>query len=213
MFDRFATHKAALVVVDLQNDYCHPDGVYPRNELTCFSMSSVVRATASAVRRAKQCSIPVIYLKMTWSTDANGYPVDSGLIVEYSRPFLRKEGLRRGTWGAELLSELPAGDYEIEKTRYSGFHNTSLEPLLRGLGAETILLAGVVTNMCVEATARDAFHRDFRAVVLRDCVSGFSRELHDASLKTLEIFTRVASSDEVLNALEGAGTAMAVRGV
>jgi nicotinamidase-related amidase len=116
--------------------------------------------------------------------------------VEHSRPFLRTEGLRRGTWGAEVVAEMPPPDYEVEKTRYSAFHNTSLEPLLRGLSVDTVMLAGVITNVCVEATARDAFHRDFRVVVLRDCVSGFSRELHDASLRTMAIFTRVETSVE-----------------
>jgi ureidoacrylate peracid hydrolase len=109
---------------------------------------------------------------------------------------------------------MPAPDYDIEKTRYSGFHNTHLDALLRGLGVDTVLLAGVITNMCVEATARDAFHRDFRFVVLSDCVSGFNPELHEASLKTLSIFGRVASSEELLRQLDAgeplaAGTARA----
>jgi ureidoacrylate peracid hydrolase len=94
---------------------------------------------------------------------------------------------------------MPPPDYVIEKTRYSGFHNTALEALLRGLDVSTIYLAGVITNMCVEATARDAFHRDFRFVVLSDCVSGFSRKLHDASLETLQIFGRVAASSDLFN--------------
>jgi ureidoacrylate peracid hydrolase len=193
-----AAGKSALVVVDMQNDYCHSRGVYPRNALKCFDMESVVAATARAVTACKERGIPVIYLRMAWNTDATGFPIDAGLIVEQSRPFVRTEGLRRGTWGAEVLEELPPPDYIVDKTRYSGFHNTGLEALLRGLRVETIYLAGVITNMCVEATARDAFHRDFRFVVMSDCVSGFSRKLHDASLETLQIFGRVKTSDELL---------------
>src|SRR5829696_8884974 len=128
MTDPLAKQKSALVVVDMQNDYCHPDGVYPKNELRCFSINHVIGAIASAVRGAQEQRIPVIYLQMMWNTDPQGYPVDAGLIVEHSRPFLRAGGLRRGTWGAEVLSELPQPDYRVEKTRYSGFHNTSLEP-------------------------------------------------------------------------------------
>ena len=198
--DRATLTNAALVIVDLQNDYCHPDGVYARNGLTCFSIDNVIRRSAAAVVWAKGAGLPVIFVRMMWRSDASGYPIDAGLIVEHSRPFLRKEGLRRGTWGAEIVSEMPTPDYEVEKTRYSAFHNTSLEPLLRGLAVETVVLAGVITNMCVEATARDAFHRDFRAIVLRDCVSGFNQELHDASLRTMAIFTRVMTSKEVLEA-------------
>jgi ureidoacrylate peracid hydrolase len=194
-----ASAKAALVVVDMQNDYCNALGVYPRHGLNCFDMGSVVQATGGAVAACKARAIPVIYLRMAWNTDASGFPIDAGLIIEQSRPFIRTEGLRRGTWGAEVLTELPPPDYVIEKTRYSGFHNTGLEALLRGLSVDTVYLAGVITNMCVEATARDAFHRDFRFVVLSDCVSGFSRKLHDASLETLQIFGRVLASSDLFN--------------
>jgi ureidoacrylate peracid hydrolase len=193
-----AADKCALTVVDMQNDYCHSRGVYSRNDLKCFDIQNVVAATAGAVTECKRRGIPVIYLRMAWNTDASGFPIDAGLIVEQSRPFIRTEGLRRGTWGVELLEELPAPDYVVDKTRYSGFHNTGLEALLRGLQVETIYLAGVITNMCVEATARDAFHRDFRFVVMSDCVSGFSRKLHDASLETLQIFGKVKKSHELL---------------
>src|SRR6202790_5401867 len=191
--------KDALVVVELQNDYCNAGGVYPRHGLKCFDMDRVVTATAAAVTACKTRAIPVIYLRMAWNTDARGFPIDAGLIIEQSRPFIRTEGLRRGTWGAEVLAEMPPPDYVVEKTRYSGFHNTALEALLRGLGVDTVYLAGVITNMCVEATARDAFHRDFRFVVLSDCVSGFSRKLHEASLETLQIFGRVEASSDLFN--------------
>jgi ureidoacrylate peracid hydrolase len=191
--------KAALVVVDMQNDYCNAGGVYPRHGLNCFDMDSVVPATIAAVTTCKTRAIPVIYLRMAWNTDASGFPIDAGLIIEQSRPFVRTEGLRRGTWGAEVLAEMPPPDYVVEKTRYSGFHNTALEGLLRGLDVDTVYLAGVITNMCVEATARDAFHRDFRFVVLSDCVSGFSRKLHEASLETLQIFGRVEASSDLFN--------------
>jgi ureidoacrylate peracid hydrolase len=191
--------KGALVVVDMQNDYCNERGVYPRHGLNCFEMNGVVPATVAAVTTCKTRAIPVIYLRMAWNTDAHGFPIDAGLIIEQSRPFIRTEGLRRGTWGAEVLAEMPPPDYVVEKTRYSGFHNTALDALLRGLDIDTIFLAGVITNMCVEATARDAFHRDFRFVVLSDCVSGFSRKLHDASLETLQIFGRVAASSDLFS--------------
>ena len=191
--------KGALVVVDMQNDYCNTRGVYPRHGLNCFDMNGVVSATVAAVTTCKTRAIPVIYLRMGWNTDAHGFPIDAGLIIEQSRPFIRTEGLRRGTWGAEVLAEMPPPDYVVEKTRYSGFHNTALDALLRGLDIDTIFLAGVITNMCVEATARDAFHRDFRFVVLSDCVSGFSRKLHDASLETLQIFGRVAASSDLFS--------------
>jgi len=118
--------KGALVVVDMQNDYCNARGVYPRHGLNCFDMDSVVPATAAAVATCKARAIPVIYLRMAWNTDARGFPIDAGLIVETSRPFIRTEGLRRGTWGAEVLAEMPPPDYVVEKTRYAEIQQLGL---------------------------------------------------------------------------------------
>jgi ureidoacrylate peracid hydrolase len=198
MADPDVLRDTALIVVDMQNDYCHPQGVYPRHGFSCFSIDDVVVKTVSTVKRCRELGIPVIYLRMVWRTDGRGYPVDAGLIVDESRPFLRQEGLRGGTWGAKILEQMPEGDYIVDKTRYSGFYNTALETLLRGLHVDRVLLAGVTTNMCVEATARDAFHRDLRFAVLSDCVSSFDRELHHASLKTLAVFGRIGASTELL---------------
>ncbi len=198
--------KCALVVVDMQNDYCHVDGTYSRNGFVCFDMDNVLSSCIAAVEGCKSRKIPVIYVRMVWNSDAQGYPIDAGLIVDQSRPFLRTQGLRRGTWGAEVMAGMPTPDYVVEKTRYSGFHNTSLEPLLRGLSVDTIMLAGVITNVCVEATARDAFHRDFRIVVLSDCVSGFNRKLHDASLETLQLFGRVTTAASIFDEKAGSKT-------
>src|ERR1700730_2380521 len=176
--------KEPLVVVDMQNDYCNAGGVYPRHGLKCFDMDRVVTATAAAVTACKTRAIPVIYLRMAWNTDARGFPIDAGLIIEQSRPFIRTEGLRRGTWGAEVLAEMPPPDYVIEKTRYSGFHNTALEALLRGLEVESIYPAGVIPNSCFGPPAPVPCPRASRFVVLSACVPAFSRKLHDASLET-----------------------------
>ncbi len=191
--------RPAFVVVDMQNDYCHANGIYPRNGFKCFEIDATVGTTIATISRCKERRIPIVYVQMMWNSDAQGCPIDAGLIVDQSRPFLRDEGLRRGTWGVEMLAEMPAPDYSIEKTRYSGFHNTSLEALLRGLVVDTVILAGVVTNVCVEATARDAFHRDFRFVVLSDCVSAFNRKLHEASLENMQIFGRIVKSNHLFS--------------
>ncbi len=196
---RLEPKRLALVVVDMQNDFCHPKGAYPRHGVVCTSLDKAVPTLVKVVHRCKELKIPVIYIRFVFRTDSRGYPVDAGLIIQEStRDFLRREGLRQGTWGAQVIDELPPPDYEVEKTRYSGFHNSHLEALLRGLGVDTVLLAGVVTNVCVEATARDAFHRDFRVVVLSDCASSFDPQLHEASLKTVGIFGKVITSKAIL---------------
>ncbi|NED55948.1 cysteine hydrolase, partial [Micromonospora aurantiaca] len=104
-----------------------------------------------------------------WADDA-----DVGLLAQRS-PFLREQGLRRGTWGCELVTGLDRapGDHEIVKPRFDAFHRTGLDDLLRDLGVETLVMAGVRTDFCVESTVRAAFFRDLKAVVAREAVAGY----------------------------------------
>ena len=75
-----------------------------------------------------------------------------------------------GTWDAEIVDELKpeSGDIVVKKSRYSGFHATRLETVLRSLHAETLVMCGVTTHFCVECTARDAHMRDYRVFVASD---------------------------------------------
>ena len=74
----------------------------------------------------------------------------------------------------------------VKKFRYSGFHSTQLENLLRALGRDTIAITGVATNVCCDSTSRDGAMRDFKVVFLSDCSASFSQQEQDATLKNLE---------------------------
>lgn len=76
-----------------------------------------------------------------------------------------------------------AGEHQIEKFNYGAFHATTLEPVLRSLGVESVVVTGTVTQICVEETARQAFHHGFRTTLVRDAVSSFAPDLHAATLK------------------------------
>jgi ureidoacrylate peracid hydrolase len=111
--------------------------------------------------------------------------------------------VRSGTWGAEFFVVSPADDeLIIVKHRYSGFAYTPLELALRTLGTDTVLLSGASTNVCVEATARDAIMRGFRPVTVSDCVESGQGDLHDAALVDMaEYLGPVATLNEVREAL------------
>ena len=149
---------------------------------------ALVAATNALVSQARSVGAPVIWVRMEWQDDG-----DVGLLAERS-PFLRERGLRRGTWGAELLTGLDRRpeDHEVLKPRFSAFHRTGLEELLARLGVNTLVLAGVRTDFCVESTVRDAFFRDLRAVVARDAVAGYFADLHENSLRVMStVFAEV----------------------
>jgi nicotinamidase-related amidase len=105
------------------------------------------------------------------------------------RPILHDGGLRKDTWGYELLDELEPRkeDWYVEKTRLSAFYQTNLEQLLRALDAETVILTGVLTNQCVGATCKDALYRDFKPIVVEECVGTATPHLHDPAIEMIRM--------------------------
>jgi ureidoacrylate peracid hydrolase len=104
--------------------------------------------------------------------------------------FSASNGLLIGSWDADVFDGLgrdPA-DHVIDKTRYDAFLNTALEQILRGIGVQRVVIAGIITNACVETTARGALMRDFDVTVLRDCCAGRWRKHHDAALDALSAY-------------------------
>ncbi|GAA1871313.1 cysteine hydrolase family protein [Actinomadura bangladeshensis] len=188
----------ALLVIDMQNDYCHPDGVFARAGLRVTGLDGLVQNVNTLAAAARSAGRPVIWVRMEWADDA-----DVGLLAQRS-PFLREQGLRRGTWGCELVAGLDRapGDHEIVKPRFDAFHRTGLDDLLRDLGVETLVMAGVRTDFCVESTVRAAFFRDLKAVVAREAVAGYFEDLHLNSLRLMAtVFANVVSVNDAADLL------------
>ena len=142
-----------------------------------------------------------------------------GLPVIYTRhgAVEGEEGLMASWWNDTLYrgeerweihpSALPGEGGEkitlLDKSRYSAFHGTGLEELLRGWGVEDVILAGVVSHLCVETTARDAFVRDFRVWTVVDAVADWREDMHISSLRALaDGFSMLTHTDEVREWLE-----------
>lgn len=194
---------AAVLVIDVQNDFCHADGVFAQAGLVVPDLEGVVDGVNRLVTAGRARGLPIIWLTMSWANDA-----EVGLLANRS-PFLAAEGLREGTWGVELVAGLDVAedDRVITKTRFSSFYRTSLAEYLDQLGVSTLLIGGVRTDFCVESTVRDAFFRDYRAVVVRDAVAGYFPDLHENSLREMgTVFATVAStaSEAVETALQAA---------
>lgn len=171
----------AVVVIDVQNDYCHPEGVFAHAGLRLDDLPSLVGRINGLIADARHANVPVVWVRMEWPDDAS-----VGLLAERS-PFLRQAGLRRGTWGAELVAglDVQAADHIVVKPRFSAFYDTKLQDVLEDLGARTIVVAGVRTDFCVESTVRDAFFRDIAVIVASDAVAGYVDDLHQASLRLM----------------------------
>jgi ureidoacrylate peracid hydrolase len=116
---------------------------------------------------------------------------DEGAALKQNSPALAGiDGLEAGTWDAEVVAEVGCGprDLIVDKVRFDAFQWTSLEPLLRGLGVDELVVCGVVTNICVETTIRSAFMRDFPVILLADCCAAQTRRLHELSVEVLTAY-------------------------
>lgn len=191
--------RTAVVIVDMQNDFCHPDGAFSRlANMTIRDLDGLLSSTNRLVATARQNGHRVIWVRMVWESDA-----EMGLL---GRGLLADEGLRAGTWGAELVDGLDVReqDLQVTKKRFSAFFGTRLEELLREHDVEALVVGGVRTDYCVESTVRDAFFRDLETWVVRECVAGYFHDLHENSLVEMgSIFADVVSLDEAVELLAG----------
>ncbi len=191
--------KTALVVIDMQNDYCHPQGSFgKRGTQLVPDVSVTVRNLQRLAARARESGIPVFFVRTEhgpWSDSPSWLGRLRGIPGVDELPVCAE-----ASWGAEFFGVQPqAADRVVLKHRYSAFVDTPLHLYLRAAGVETIVVGGVVTNVCVESTVRDAFMRDYHVVTVSDCCSATSGEEHDAALFNLNrYFGIVSSCDEVL---------------
>jgi ureidoacrylate peracid hydrolase len=193
--------STALLLLDFQRDFLDPDGVYARHGLPVERLRGILPAVERVARASRRAHVPIFASKFTIFTSPGGAPLGLDHIVK-ARPFLLQEGFRLGDPGRELIAELPKPDYELDKPRFSAFHGTPLEVLLRSLDVDTLVLTGIVTHGGVEATARDALIRDFSVVILEDGVAAFDEQLHLASLRGMGLYLTVMDSADYLRALQ-----------
>lgn len=199
----YSLAQAALVAVDLTNDFAHPDGVYGRHGFSCEPIERIVSDLARLFTAAKQAAVPVIGVSQFVFEGLDGKAVAAAGLLE-ARPWLREEGLRRGTWGTRVIDALPAPDIVIDKPRASGFLATPLDLLLRGLGVDTVIVVGGYTNQCIASTVRDAWALDYRVVLPPDGCAAFDPTLHEATLRSLSPLSVQVPIDELVERLSEA---------
>ncbi|MFB6095758.1 MAG: cysteine hydrolase family protein [Haloferacaceae archaeon] len=182
----------ALVLVDLQRDFCDPSGAHGRDADVSDPRSAVESAVEFLERYRASGRTPVFV--RTIHDEASTSPRWAQKYADRPTP------CRPGTEGAELMPALDVGDDDVvvTKHRYSGFQGTDLDQVLRSNGVSRVLVGGVATNVCVESTARAAFDHDYDVTLLRDCTGSTEPELKDASLRNVQAhFGDVRDSDAV----------------
>jgi gluconolactonase len=198
---RLDANRSALIIQDLQNDVIIEGGAFADSGAPEHAKSqNVVENVKRLAEAARRAGMPVIHVHYIVEEGAPGLKQNAPLFAGVKDA----NALVRGSWGAapaEGLEPQP-GDHVVEKMRMNGFYDTRLDILLRGLGAETIVITGAWTNMSIEHTARHGADAGYEVVVVSDGTSTTSDEWQNAALNyALTNVGRVASTDEVAAAL------------
>ena len=199
--DWIKTDRCALVVVDVQNDFCHPNGALARMGNDVSLVSAMMPGIHRLVAGGRRMRIPRIFVKTELSswfeTPAWNMRGRAGTVFDAERVPV----VQGGTWGAELFELEPAPDeLVLAKFRYSAFAYTPLELVLRSIGRETIVLAGTATHQCVEATARDAIGLGFYPVLVRDATASRAVTFHQMAVEDFSAHLGyVTSSSELVD--------------
>jgi ureidoacrylate peracid hydrolase len=174
---------AALLVIDMQNGFLHPEGSVTRNDQPMFEVERVVAETVDLVAETRTAGLPVVYTQHVFRPDYFDVPPRLRSRDLFSES---DEALVKGSWDAAVADELKPLETEVvvEKNRYDAFLYTDLELVLRTLGIGRLLVCGVATNVCVESTVRSAEQRDFEVTVASDCTSG-PADYHHAALASM----------------------------
>ncbi len=196
----------ALVVVDMQRDFCASGGAFDRLGIDLSMYPPMIPRLARLISAARRAQVPVVYIQMTVLP---GRRSESPAQIRFNlRLHLQSHGEAvpllytvEGTPGHAVVPALTPepGDWIVRKYRSSGFWGTNLDLLLRSNGIETVIMTGCTTEGCVESTARDALFNDYYVVVPEDCVASDDPRQHDASLLLMRHRFDVVQSAEILD--------------
>lgn len=177
--------RTALLVVDVQNDYCSPGGALDCEGGNIEMTRAVVPNVSAMVDAARRHGVKVVWIQQTWLP--GGASDSPAWIYMKRRNGIRADRCVEGTWGQQLVDELKplAGEPIVKKHRSSGFVGTNLDLILRSSRIEAVVVIGVMTEGCVESTARDAAFYDYYVVLTSDCMASDVLAWHEASITTM----------------------------
>lgn len=190
--------KSALIVVDLQNGFCHENGTLGRSGLDTEHLRSIISPLREVIERCRGAGMPVLWtLQEHFERD-----------VKRERKRLAPHTAKRkgivalaGSWDAAIVDDLAdladEPSFIVRKHRFGGFYETRMNQLLQMLGAEAVFITGLTTNACVETTIREAYLRDYDVVAIEDCISGVRPAWEDTALEVWQqYFAETCSSSE-----------------
>ncbi|UTD29391.1 cysteine hydrolase family protein [Bradyrhizobium sp. WD16] len=210
----FDLARTAIIIVDMQNDFCHPDGWLGQIGVDVAPARTPIQPLQALLPALRQADVPVIWLN--WGNRPDRLNLSPSLLHVY-KPFGTGTGLgdplpgsgarvlERGSWSAAIVEDLEVapGDIHVAKYRMSGFQDTELDSILRNLDVTTLLFAGVNADQCVLCTLQDANFRGYDCLLLENCSATTSPDYCMAATiyNVRQCFGFVLSSTSVTAAL------------
>lgn len=195
--------RTALLTIDLQNDFLHPDGAYGRAGQGATAIRDLPARILPVKRALQVVGGTYVSAQFTLVPGPGGAPLIAPHLKAL-RPFLTQGDFAPGAFGHDLVDVLQPADYTIEKVAYSAFYQTRLEYILRALDIDMLLIGGIVTNGGVASTLRDAHLRNIDTILLSDGCAAFKTEVHEATLVSLGSLGAQMTCAQAQAALEGA---------
>ena len=196
--DRVRPSHTAVVVVDMQNDFCATGGALDKTHGCDAAANRLLADNISAVVAAARAGGSVIvWVQAIYDDKYIGAP----MLAKNVERGVTETRCAEGSWGADFYAVAPEpGDLFIEKHCYSAFIGTRLDGMLRGRGVKTLVVVGVSTNVCVESTLRDGLSLGYYIVVPEDCVASPAADLHQATLQNVRnLLGDVTSADALVS--------------
>lgn len=198
---------AALVVIDMQNDFCHDDGHFAKHGKDLSAIQAIVPRVVRFVSMAQSLGVRTFFVRQT--TLPNGRSDSPAWLRFKCRDGKSPDYTLRGSWGWRLVDGLNVGsnDWEIEKYRPDVFVGSSIDGLLRANGVECVVMLGTTTEGCVESSVRGASYHDYYVVVVRDLVASSDRIQHEGAMRLFEARYPLAAAADILAVWEKATAA------
>ena len=204
----------AMVMVDMQNDFCHPEGFYGRAAerveplgLEPSLVTDGIPAMASLLEAARAAGLFIVHTRIERDDSPDAVHLIHKVVAQTFGAVADAPGgpaLMPGTWGSEIHDALAPqeGEYVVTKRSFSAFFGTDLETALRRRGIRTVILAGTITYACVLHTAFDANVRDLDVIVASDGTASWAPDLQGPTLRIVDlILGGTAATGEIIEAL------------
>jgi ureidoacrylate peracid hydrolase len=206
-------NRLAIIVIDMQNTFVSKGGRFESRGFDVSIYKNIIKTIQSVNAAARAKGIKVIYIAHTLSPDLResggpGHPYwhkAGHLRVYREQPDMRDKLIVRGTWGADIVKDLAPqeGDLLVEKPTFSAFHGTHLNTILRTFNIKYLAFVGTATNICVEASIRDAFNLGYFCILISDATVAIGPPfMQDATIYNVKsIYGWVTSSESILTAI------------